>query len=149
MSQPPTSSPSMNSCGIVGQLEIADSSARMRGSGSTSTAAKRAPEDCSAATVRAENPHAGASGVPFIKRITRCSAIASAIASPTSVGGSGCGAGCGASAPPAMGGSCVGGVCDITCSWALIGGGRLGLQGEGMDGSADLRAEDLVYQAVL
>ena len=39
MSQPPTSSPLTNSCGIVGQLEIADSSWRMRGSGRMSTAA--------------------------------------------------------------------------------------------------------------
>src|SRR4051794_41775713 len=100
MSQPPTSSPSTNSCGIVGQLEIADSSARMRGSGSTSTAAKGAPADCSAATVRAEKPQAGASGLPFMNRITRCSAIACAIAARTSLlssgtagGGGGGGAG--------------------------------------------------------
>ena len=53
----------------------------MRGSGRTSTAAKRASSACSAATVRAENPHAGASGVPFMKRITSCVAIAWAIAS--------------------------------------------------------------------
>ena len=39
MSQPPTSSPLTNSWGIVGQLEIADSSWRMRGSGRMSTAA--------------------------------------------------------------------------------------------------------------
>ena len=39
MSQPPTSSPSMNSCGIVGQFERAESSWRMRGSGRTLTAA--------------------------------------------------------------------------------------------------------------
>src|SRR4029079_2058862 len=39
MSQPPTSSPLTNSWGIVGQLEIALSSWRMRGSGRVSTAA--------------------------------------------------------------------------------------------------------------
>ena len=48
--------------------------------------------DCSIATVRAENPHAGASGVPFMNRITLCSEIASAIASrnglPSCPGGS-------------------------------------------------------------
>ena len=53
----------------------------MRGSGRTSTAAKRASSACSAPTVRAEKPHAGASGVPFMKRITSFCAIASAIAS--------------------------------------------------------------------
>ena len=65
MSQPPTSSPRTNSCGIVGHCEIAESSWRMRGSGRMSTAAKRASSACSAATVRVENPHAGASGRPL------------------------------------------------------------------------------------
>ena len=81
MSQPPSSSPLTNSCGIVGQLEIAESSWRMRGSGRMSTAANGVSSDCSTATVRAEKPQAGASGVPFMNRITLCSAIASAIAS--------------------------------------------------------------------
>src|SRR6202020_1140124 len=63
------------------QLEIAASSWRIRGSGRMSTAAKRAPIDCRIATVRAEKPHAGASGVPFINRITGFSPIASWIAS--------------------------------------------------------------------
>ena len=58
-----------------------DSSWRMRGSGRMSTAANGAPSACSAATVRAEKPHAGCSGVPFMKRITSLSLIASAIAS--------------------------------------------------------------------
>jgi hypothetical protein len=53
----------------------------MRGSGSTSIAANGVSSDCSTATVRAEKPHAGASGVPFMNRITLCSEIASAIAS--------------------------------------------------------------------
>ena len=53
----------------------------MRGSGRMSTAANGAPSACSAATVRAEKPHIGCSGVPFMKRITRFSPIASAIAS--------------------------------------------------------------------
>ena len=65
-----------NSCGIVGQFEMADSSWRMRGSGRMSTAANGAPSDSSAATVRAEKPHAGCSGVPFMNRITSCSPIA-------------------------------------------------------------------------
>ena len=60
--QPPTSSPSTKSCGIVGQLEIAESSWRMRGSGRMSTAANGVPAACSAATVRAENPHVGLLG---------------------------------------------------------------------------------------
>ena len=45
MSQPPTSSPSTNSCGIVGQFESAVSSWRIRGSGRMSTAANGAPSD--------------------------------------------------------------------------------------------------------
>ena len=62
MSQPPTSSPSTKSCGIVGQFESAESSWRMRGSGRMSTAANGAPSACSAATVRAEKPHGGLLG---------------------------------------------------------------------------------------
>ena len=80
MSQPPTSSPLTKSCGIVGQFESALSSWRMRGSGRMSTAANGAPSPCSAATVRAEKPQAGWSGLPFMKRITGFSEIASAIA---------------------------------------------------------------------
>ena len=49
MSQPPTSSPRTNSCGIVGQLESADSSWRIRGSGRMSTAANGVPSASSAA----------------------------------------------------------------------------------------------------
>ena len=78
MSQPPTSSPRANSCGIVGQFEIALSSWRMRGSGRTSTAAYGAPSASSAATVRAEKPHIGCSGEPFMKRMISCSLIACA-----------------------------------------------------------------------
>ena len=36
--------------------------------------------------MRAEKPHAGASGVPFMNRITLCSSIASAIASRIGLG---------------------------------------------------------------
>ncbi len=46
-----------------------------------STAANGASKAWSIATVRAEKPQAGASGVPFMKRIVSCSPIASAIAS--------------------------------------------------------------------
>ena len=53
----------------------------MRGSGSTSTAANGAPSASSAATERAEKPHIGCSGVPFMKRMTSFSLIAPAIAS--------------------------------------------------------------------
>ena len=81
MSQPPISSPPTNSWGMVGQFEIADSSSRMRGSGRMSTAANGVPIAWSAATVRAEKPHAGCSGVPFMNRITACSSIASGMAS--------------------------------------------------------------------
>src|SRR4051812_6057966 len=81
MSEPPISSPLTNSCGIVGQSDSALSSWRMRGSGSTSTAAKPTLRACRAAVARAEKPQAGASGTPFMKRITSLSRIASAIAS--------------------------------------------------------------------
>src|SRR6185312_10328219 len=77
MSQPPTSSPLTNSWGIVGQLDSADSSWRIRGSGRMSTAANGASSACNAATVRAEKPHIGCSGVPFMKRITGFDLIAS------------------------------------------------------------------------
>ena len=79
MSQPPISSPSWNSCGIVGQFDSAESSWRMRGSGRMSTAANGVSSACSIATVRAEKPHAGASGDPFMKRIVSFSSIALAI----------------------------------------------------------------------
>ena len=81
MSAPPTSSPLTNSCGIVGQFDSADSSWRMRGSGRMSTAANGASSVCSAPAVRAEKPHIGCSGVPFMKRITGFVLIASSIAS--------------------------------------------------------------------
>ena len=58
MSQPPTSSPLTNSWGMVGQLEIEDSSWRMRGSGRMSTAAYSAPSDSRAADgARGEPAH--------------------------------------------------------------------------------------------
>ena len=46
-----------------------------------STAANRVSSACRAATVRAEKPHAGASGVPFMNRITSLCSMASAMAS--------------------------------------------------------------------
>jgi hypothetical protein len=64
MSLPPISSPSTNSCGVVGQLEIALSSWRMRGSGRMSTAANGTPTACSAPAARALKPHIGCSGSP-------------------------------------------------------------------------------------
>src|SRR5947209_16213223 len=59
MSQPPTSSPLTNSCGMVGQFDRADSSWRIRGSGRMSTAANGVFNDWRIATVRAEKPHMG------------------------------------------------------------------------------------------
>src|ERR1700730_5133945 len=128
MSHPPTSSPLTNSCGIVGQLEIAESSWRMRGSGSTSTAANGASRDCNAATVRALKPQAGASGLPFMNRIVGCSAIASAIASRMGfVSGSG-------------------------MVRLLTAGGWLcdeRLQRQRVDRAADLAAEHVIHEAML
>jgi hypothetical protein len=120
MSAPPTSSPLTKSCGMVGHWEIPDSSWRMRGSGRMSTAANGAPSACRAPAVRAEKPQAGASGVPFMKRMTGLSSIADWIASRM-------------------------GLSDMQ---ALLGG-RGGLEGEGVDRAADLRAEDVVDQLVL
>src|SRR3954451_12725151 len=120
MSHPPTSSPPTNSWGIVGQFEIADSSWRIRGSGRTSTAAYGLPSASSAAAVRAEKPHIGRSGVPFMKRITSCSPIASVMAAR-------------------MGFSVV----SLTTSL------RSGFEGQGVDGPADLRSEDRVDTPVL
>ena len=74
----------------------------MRGSGRMSTAAKGTSSDCRIATVRAEKPQAGASGVPFMNRITSCSAIASWIASRIGLG-SAAGAGGAAGALLAIG----------------------------------------------
>ncbi len=53
----------------------------MRGSGRMLTAANGLPTDWRIATVRAENPHIGWSGVPFMNRITGFSVIALWIAS--------------------------------------------------------------------
>src|SRR5690606_5024693 len=71
MSQPPISSPLMNSCGKVGQLETRGRLARTSGSSSTLMVCRRAmsaPASRSAATVRLEKPHIGNWGVPFMKR---------------------------------------------------------------------------------
>src|SRR4051794_39112882 len=119
MSEPPTSSPLTNSWGIVGQSDSALSSWRMRGSGRTSTAAKPTWSAWSAPAARAEKPQAGASGTPFMKRITSLSRIASAIASR-------------------RGFSVV--------SLMSLG---LRRQGQGVDGAADLVAEHRVDHPVL
>src|SRR3954454_23888554 len=121
MSQPPTSSPSTKSCGIVGQLETADSSWRMRGSGRTSTAAYGLPSASSAAAVRAEKPHIGRSGVPFMKRMTSCSEIASPMASRISFS-------------------------LVSLTWSSL---RSGFEGQCVDGAADLGAEHRVDAPVL
>src|SRR3954447_4250629 len=104
---------------MVGQLEIAESSWRMRGSGRMSTAAYEAPRASSAATVRALKPHMGCSGRPFMKRMTSCSEMALAISSRTGL------------------------VVSLT---RLL---RLGDEGQGMDGAADVGPEHRVDTAVL
>ena len=93
----------------------------MRGSGRMSTAANALPSASSAATVRAEKPHIGRSGVPFMKRMTSCSVIASWIASRIGFSVS-------AHAGPRFGS---------------------GFEGQGVDRAADLGAEDRVDAAVL
>src|ERR687893_576092 len=122
MSAPPTSSPLTKSCGIVGQFDSAESCWRMRGSGRMSTAAKGVPSASSAATVRAEKPQRGASGVPFVKRRTSLSAIASLIAALI----------------------CCSGV--LMCE-DLRFGSRY--KGECVDGAADVVAEHRIHAAML
>ena len=84
MSQPPTSSPSTKSCGIVGQPERAESTWRMRGSGRMSIAAKSASTSRSDWMTRIEKPHIGRSGVPFMNSMTRFPEIAVSSASAIS-----------------------------------------------------------------
>src|SRR4051812_32304934 len=88
----------------------------MRGSGRMSTAANGVSSDCSAATVRAEKPQAGASGVPFMNRITLCSEIASEIASRIGLASS-AGAACGAGAWADDIGRSLTGLLDMADSW--------------------------------
>src|SRR6202035_5646886 len=122
----------------------------MRGSGSTSTAAKGTSSACSIATVRAEKPQAGASGVPFMNRITLCSPIASAIASRIGLASSPLGAGdsLGSLVNIGIGSNSLG----MEGSW-LSGGldlrRELRLQRERVNRSADLFPEDLVDETVL
>ena len=68
-------------CGIVGQLESAESSWRMAGSGRTSTAITDAPAERSASSARAELPQSTRSGVPFMKSTTSSVSIVSLILS--------------------------------------------------------------------
>src|SRR5690606_7314978 len=71
MSQPPISSPWMNSCGNVGQLEKRGRLARTSGSASTFTVwMPVAPAALSTSTVRLEKPHIGNCGVPFMNSTT-------------------------------------------------------------------------------
>jgi hypothetical protein len=85
MSAPPTSSPLMKTCGIVGQPESADSSWRIRGSGRTSTAVTGASASRSARSARSEFPHITSCGVPFMKSATGSFSMISLICSLNSV----------------------------------------------------------------
>src|SRR5688500_8763941 len=66
MSQPPTSSPSTNSCGKVGHSETFGKLARISGLLRMSTYANFSPQAISIWLERAEKPHCGALGLPFI-----------------------------------------------------------------------------------
>ncbi len=57
--------------------------------------------------MRAEKPQAGASGVPFMNRITSCSAIASRIASRIGLSAAGGGVATGAGPAIGIGSNCV------------------------------------------
>jgi DtxR family Mn-dependent transcriptional regulator len=81
MSAPPMSSPLTNTCGIVGQPEIEESSCRMRGSGRMSTVVTGAPAACRACSARWEFPHITICGVPFMKSATASCSITSEICS--------------------------------------------------------------------
>src|ERR1700730_5534553 len=85
-----------------------------------------------------------------MKRITRCSAIASAIASRMGFDSL---AGAGAASGSLLSiGRGSGWLADMEGSWLSVGldhRGGLGLQREGMYGAADLAAEDLIDEAVL
>jgi hypothetical protein len=69
------SSPLTNTCGIVGQPEIAERSSRIRMSSSTSTAVIGAPARRSAPSARSLLPHMIASGVPFMNSATSAPSI--------------------------------------------------------------------------
>jgi hypothetical protein len=71
----------MKTCGIVGHPDSADSSWRIRGSGSTSTAVKETPVARRASSARAEFPHMTKSGRPFMKTATSSVAMTSRIRS--------------------------------------------------------------------
>ena len=84
------------------------------------TAANGWSSDSSTATVRAEKPHAGASGVPFMNRITGFSEIALSIASRIGL---------------------------LTCRSSGLRWSDL--EGEGVDPVAELGAEHVVNKLVL
>src|ERR1700760_2753507 len=95
------------------------------------TAANGVACSAGASTVRAEKPHAGASGVPFMNRITLCSAIASEIASRIGFASP---AGDGAAAlatgwPGDIGSSVEGVVRDMAGSWLIGWWSGAGLRG--------------------
>src|SRR6187200_264429 len=85
MSAPPISSPRTKTCGIVGQLDTAESSCRIRGSGRTSTAVTGAPAARSASSAREEFPHMTNWGVPFMNRATSSDWITFSICSRSSL----------------------------------------------------------------
>src|SRR4051794_19009769 len=85
MSAPPTSSPPMKTCGIVGHPDSDESSWRISGSGRTSTAVTGAPASRSARSARSELPHMTNCGVPFMKSTTGSFSITCLIVSFSSL----------------------------------------------------------------
>jgi hypothetical protein len=81
MSAPPTSSPLMKTCGIVGHPDSAESSCRIAGSGRMSTAVTGAPAVRKARNARSELPHMTNCGVPFMNSATGSFSITSLICS--------------------------------------------------------------------
>ena len=82
MSAPPINSPLMDTCGIVGHTDSAESSCRICGSGSTSTAVTGAPAARNARRARSEFPHMTSCGVPFMNTLTGSFSMISLIWSP-------------------------------------------------------------------
>ena len=84
MSHPPTNSPSMNTCGIVGQALNSLMPFRSSSEANTLRVAYSTPWKLRICTAMLLNPHCGAPGVPFMYSRTRFSATSLAITACTS-----------------------------------------------------------------
>ena len=83
VSQPPMNSPSMYTCGIVGQFEYDLMPSRRSGSASTLKPLKLVPSALRICTTVFEKPHCGWSGTPFMKTTTLFAATSFSICACT------------------------------------------------------------------